>query len=53
MQRFSVVTLSDSTWDMFAELVERDDGIFGGCWCIGYRLECGGPSNERKDGGRV
>ncbi len=29
------------TWDAFAELVERNNGIFGGCWCIGYHPECG------------
>ncbi len=33
--------LDDSTWDAFAELVERNNGIFGGCWCIGYHPECG------------
>lgn len=33
--------LDASTWDAFAELVERNNGIFGGCWCIGYHPECG------------
>lgn len=33
--------LDASTWDAFAELVERNSGIFGGCWCIGYHRECG------------
>lgn len=33
--------LTASTWDPFAELVERNNGIFGGCWCIGYHPECG------------
>ena len=33
--------LDASTWDVFAELVERNNGIFGGCWCIGYHPECG------------
>jgi GNAT superfamily N-acetyltransferase len=33
--------LDASTWDAFAELVERNNGIFGGCWCIGYHLERG------------
>lgn len=26
--------LSPDTWDAFADLVERHNGIFGGCWCI-------------------
>lgn len=34
-------TLDASTWDAFAELVERNNGVFGGCWCIGYHPECG------------
>jgi ribosomal protein S18 acetylase RimI-like enzyme len=36
---FSVRPLEASTWDAFAELVERNNGIFGGCWCIGYHPE--------------
>jgi ribosomal protein S18 acetylase RimI-like enzyme len=38
---YSVRPLSASTWDAFAELVERNNGIYGGCWCIGYHSECG------------
>ncbi len=33
--------LDVSMWDAFAELVERNNGIYGGCWCIGYHPECG------------
>lgn len=35
------VALGPDTWDVFAELVERNNGVFGGCWCIGYHPECG------------
>lgn len=28
--------LDESTWDVFAELVERNNGVYGGYWCIGY-----------------
>src|SRR5689334_129691 len=31
--------LDASTWNAFAELVERNNGVFGGCWCIGFHLE--------------
>jgi GNAT superfamily N-acetyltransferase len=34
-----VASLDASTWDAFAELVERNNGIFGGCWCIGFHLD--------------
>jgi GNAT superfamily N-acetyltransferase len=27
--------LDSSTWSAFAELVERNNGVFGGCWCMG------------------
>ncbi len=35
---YRVVALGPDTWDEFAELVERNNGIFGGCWCIGWHL---------------
>lgn len=38
---FTIGELDASTWDAFAELVERNNGIYGGCWCIGYHPECG------------
>ena len=31
--------LDETTWDAFAALVERNDGVFGGCWCIGFHPE--------------
>lgn len=31
--------LDASTWDVFAELMERNNGVFGGCWCIGWHPE--------------
>lgn len=36
-----IVPLSPETWDLFAELVRRNNGVYGGCWCIGYHPECG------------
>jgi ribosomal protein S18 acetylase RimI-like enzyme len=37
--RYTVRSLDASTWDAFAELVERNNGIYGGCWCIGYHYD--------------
>jgi len=28
--------LDASTWDDFADLVERNNGVYGGCWCIAH-----------------
>lgn len=39
----TVRPLDASTWDEFADLVERNNGIFGGCWCIGFHPECRQP----------
>jgi ribosomal protein S18 acetylase RimI-like enzyme len=33
--------LTDETWPAFARLVEKHNGIFGGCWCISFHLEPG------------
>jgi GNAT superfamily N-acetyltransferase len=38
---YAIRQLDASTWDVFAELVERNNGVYGGCWCIGYHPECG------------
>lgn len=31
-----VKQLDASTWDAFARLVERHNGVFGGCWCTWF-----------------
>ena len=31
--------LGPATWDAFAELVARNNGVFGGCWCMGWHPE--------------
>jgi len=31
--------LEASTWSAFADLVERNNGIYGGCWCIPNHVE--------------
>ena len=33
---YVVTALDASTWDVFAALVERHNGVFGGCWCMGF-----------------
>ena len=32
-------SLDAGTWDAFAELVERNNGVYGGCWCIVHHPE--------------
>ncbi len=33
---YTTSPLDAATWPAFAELVERNNGVFGGCWCIGF-----------------
>ena len=41
MAPFTTRPLDAETWGACAELVERVDGVVGGCWCIGFHPECG------------
>lgn len=36
MPEYTIKALDESTWDAFAALVEANNGVFGGCWCIGF-----------------
>lgn len=47
---YTVRPLDASTWDAFAELVERNNGIFGGCWCISYHLTPGEKGTDYRAG---
>jgi GNAT superfamily N-acetyltransferase len=39
--------LSQETWPAFARLVEKHNGIFGGCWCISFHLDPTGGKQAR------
>ena len=49
---YTIRPLDMTTWDAWADLVERNGGVFGGCWCIGFHPEAFGKSvaenRERK-----
>ena len=36
---YTIRALDRSTWPAFAALVEANNGIFGGCWCMGFHPE--------------
>jgi hypothetical protein len=47
----TVRPLEESTWPDFARLVEANNGVFGGCWCMGMHPDDPGattPKRERK-----
>jgi predicted GNAT family acetyltransferase len=31
--------LDESTWPAFARLVDKHNGVWGGCWCMGFHAE--------------
>jgi len=33
---YELKALSPGTWDAFARMVERHNGVFGGCWCTWF-----------------
>ena len=35
----TVNALTTQTWNDFAELVKRHDGVWGGCWCMSFHSE--------------
>ena len=39
MSGFAVRPLDAATWDDFAALVERHNGVWGGCWCMAFHEE--------------
>jgi GNAT superfamily N-acetyltransferase len=38
MTGLRVAALDESTWDAFARLVESQNGVWGGCWCMGFHV---------------
>jgi len=44
---YTVKALDESTWAPFAALVERNNGIFGGCWCMGFHPDDAGKDAPR------
>jgi GNAT superfamily N-acetyltransferase len=44
MTSFGVRPLDDTTWPDFARLVEKHNGVWGGCWCMAFHPEGVGRS---------
>ena len=39
MSKFGVKALDESTWPDFGRLVEKHNGVWGGCWCMAFHVE--------------
>ncbi|CAN5477347.1 GNAT family N-acetyltransferase [soil metagenome] len=48
--RFRTEQLDAGTWPDFAHLVEANNGVWGGCWCMGFHEEGVGkvPAEENR-----
>ena len=46
MSEYTVKPLGPDTWDDFARLAERHNGVWGGCWCTWFHPDC----PEKKEG---
>jgi GNAT superfamily N-acetyltransferase len=40
MSEYTIKPLGPGTWDAFADLAERHNGVWGGCWCIWFHPAC-------------
>jgi GNAT superfamily N-acetyltransferase len=46
---YTVKGLNSSTWDDFATLVERHNGVWGGCWCMEFHPEGAQRGPQRRE----
>jgi len=43
---FSVKPLDEHSWPDFAQLVEKHNGVWGGCWCMAFHEKKEGSTNS-------
>ena len=48
MSDFIVRPLDESTWSDFARLVEKHNGVWGGCWCIAFHQKGTGSASGNR-----
>ena len=47
MKKYTVKPLTSNTWGAFAALVEKHNGVWGGCWCMAFHPEGTGTGKAR------
>ena len=48
MAGYDIKPLNIETWPDFAQLVERHNGVWGGCWCMGFHPEGNEQGPQRR-----
>lgn len=38
-RNYTIKALDETTWAPYAALIEANNGVFGGCWCMGFHPE--------------
>jgi hypothetical protein len=48
MNAYEIRPLGSGTWGAFADLAEKHNGVWGGCWCTWFHPACAekGKSSE-------
>jgi GNAT superfamily N-acetyltransferase len=49
MAEYRVEPLTPQTWDAYARLMERHNGVFGGCWCTYFQTLAGEKTYDADD----
>lgn len=44
---YTVHPLNVDTWPAFSRLVEANNGVWGGCWCVGFHIRLKGRTPEQ------
>jgi GNAT superfamily N-acetyltransferase len=52
MSQYMTRPLSTGTWDAFAQLCEKHNGVWGGCWCVWFHPRCADKGSSA-EGGRA
>ena len=53
MDEYVVKPLDGRTWDTFARLVEKHNGVWGGCWCTWFHAERSDKEAAAAEGARA
>ena len=46
---YEIRALAPDTWEAFARMVERHNGVFGGCWCTWFHTMHGEKTFSAED----
>jgi hypothetical protein len=52
MSEYAIKPLDAGTWDAFAELAEKHNGVWNGCWCTWFHPACA-ERGESPEGNRA